>query len=355
MKISHNVPFIDAKDKNAIMNTLDTLELALGNKVNLFEHAMIKYLRSSGSACAVANGTSALFLALYALNIKAGDEVIVPTYVCSAVLNAIYMSQAIPILADVELADFNISARLAKKAITKRTKAIIVPHIYGAPADLDNYVSLGIPIIEDCAQAIGAKYRDKIVGTIGDISVFSFYATKLITTGQGGMVFSRKQGMIDRIRDYLDFDCRRNYYPRFNFKMTDIQAALGISQLSKLNEFLKRRREIAAVYQKIAIRYGIKTQECNDRSSKVYYRFVVQHKKRALMKSRLQSAGIQTIIPIEKWELLHRYLDLRSANYPNAENIADTSLSLPIYPALKDSEVHKIASSFEKACRELDK
>lgn len=343
--IKHNKPQITVQDKKAICIILDSGYIAQGEKVREFENAIVKYLsKDKGYCCALSSGTAALFLALYALGVKEKDEIIAPTYVCSAVLNAIFMLKAIPILADINLDDFNISFEEAKKLVTYRTKAIIIPHIFGVPADIDKFKTLGVPMVEDCAQAIGAKYKGKKVGTIGEIAIFSFYATKLLTTGHGGMVYSKNKKFIDRIRDYRDFDFRRKYYPRFNLQMTDLQAALGLSQLKKLGKFLKRRKKIALRYEQVMDIKKISYQKEIKESERVYYRFVFKQKNIMKTKQILYKNNVETIFPVESWELLHRYLKLDRNKFSNAERISKIALSLPLYPALRNFEVEKIVN-----------
>ena len=185
--ISHNKPTIGAEEIKAAADCIGNLELTMGTKVKEFEKAFTKYV--GVNSVATSSGTSALHLALIATGISRNDEVIVPSYTCIAVALPVLYQQARPILADVR-DDYNISVEDIKSKITDKTKAVIVPHMFGYPADLKEIKELceeyNLYLVEDCAQAIGALYNGKKVGTIGDISIFSFYATKMITTIQGG-------------------------------------------------------------------------------------------------------------------------------------------------------------------------
>jgi perosamine synthetase len=349
--IEHNRPYIDKDDKDFVLSNLEPELLSGGQTVSEFEKMFCKIFgQKDAEACAVSSGTSALFMALQALGIKKGQKVIIPTYVCSGVLNAIFMLGAEPVLSDVNEDDFNISLDGVRKLISSKVKAIVIPHIYGVPADIDEFKRFGLPIVEDCAQAIGAKCRSKYTGTFGDIAIFSFYATKLITTGHGGMVYSRNRKLIGNVLDYREFDCRKRYYPRFNFKMTDFQAALGISQLKKLNYFIKRRNTIAKKYiEAIQAKKYFKLQKVSQDNVSAYYRFVIRKDKgiKHLQKYFLLR-GIKTIVPIEPYELLHRYLKQDKRHFKCAENIAKITLSIPLYPALKDRDIEIISQALKE-------
>jgi len=343
--IQHNKPTVEPDDIEEVSKVLDSGWIVQGKKVDEFEKAVCDYLGIDGQGIAVSSGTAALYLALFSLGIGKGDKVILPTYVCSALLNAIFFTGAIPILVDVNLNDFNISFEKTRKKIEGKTKAIIVPHIYGTPADIDKFIKLEIPIIEDCAQSIGARKGDQMVGTFGDISVFSFYATKMLTTGQGGMIVSRAPEIIGKIKDFREFDYRREYKVRFNLQMTDMQAALGLSQLRKLPNFIESRRTIAKRYTEVLSRSGrnLMLQEVSDNKKSVYYRFVMRSKNGIeRIRKLFQENGIQTIVPVETFELLHKYLKLNGDDFKNSEELAKTTLSVPIYPTLKEAEISKI-------------
>jgi len=213
------------------------------------------------------------------------------------------------------------------------------------PADIDKFTSLNIPIIEDCAQAIGAEINGKKVGTFGRVAIFSFYASKLLTTGYGGMVFSKDKNIINKARDYREFDCRQEYYPRFNFLMTDFQAAVGRAQLKKLKSFLNRRSKIAVEYYKALSKEKVWPSKSASIKKSIFYRFIVRDSQPETLKIFMEKKGIKTIIPIESYELLHRYLGENPQDFPVSEQIAKTTLSLPIYPSLSSVEVKKIKSA----------
>src|SRR5581483_4123677 len=230
--IPHNRPLITDADIAAVSGTLASGWIAQGPQTRAFEEEVCAFLGLEGDAVAVSSGTTALHLALLALGVGPEDAVILPTYVCSAVLNAVCHAGAAPVLADVSPNDFNLDPAHVHALLTARTKAIIAPHTYGFPADIGALRALGVPVVEDCAQAIGAAVAGRKAGTLGDIAIFSFYATKLMTTGQGGMVVGPRT-LMETVRDLRDFDCRPTYRVRYNYQMTDFQAALGRSQLAR--------------------------------------------------------------------------------------------------------------------------
>lgn len=347
--ILHNQPTINKREVRAIEKVLKSGWLAQGKEVKDFEDELSKYLNyGPGHSAAFSSGTAALYVVLTSLGVKEKDEVIIPSYLCSAVLNAIYLARAKPILVDINEDDFNISFKDVRKKINSRTKAIIVSHIFGMPADAKKFIKLGVPIIEDCAQAIGSKLNGKNVGIFGKAAIFSFYASKMLTTGYGGMIFSKDKDFIEKMKDYREFDCRKNYEPRFNFQLSDFQAAMGTVQLKKLPLFLNKRKKIAKEYYEalpsnVAWPYGsIEDSGFN------FFRFLIRTKEPIKIKKFMKRKGIETIIPIETHELLHRYLKQNPANFSISEYVSKTTLSLPIYPSLTIPEIKKIKAAVKK-------
>ncbi|MBI5682451.1 MAG: DegT/DnrJ/EryC1/StrS aminotransferase family protein [Deltaproteobacteria bacterium] len=188
--IPHSKPTIEKEELSAVSDVLSLGQISQGLQVKEFERHFEEFFGLK-KAVAVNSGTSALHLALIAVGVKTGDEVVIPSFVCTALLNAVNYIGAVPVIADINEEDFNLSPGDTKKRITKKTKAIIIPHMFGTPCnEIHGFKDIGIPIIEDCAQSIGAKISGHYVGTMGDVSTFSFYATKIMTTGEGGMVAS---------------------------------------------------------------------------------------------------------------------------------------------------------------------
>jgi perosamine synthetase len=258
-----------------------------------------------------------------------------------------------PVLVDINPDDYNISFEETQKHITKRTKAIIVPHMYGFPSDIEKFLELGIPIIENCALGIGAKYKNRKVGTFGEISVFSFNATKLLTTAKGGAVYSKNADMMEDIRDLTDIlkkPEKPEYRLKFNYRMSDLQAALGITQLKKLDDFHRKRKLIAEQYNEIIARKSyaniIKTADYKDCA---WYRYIIiSEKNPEEITEKFREKGITTINPLENWELLHKRLGLSGKRFQNAEAITGKTVSIPIYPSLNNDEISKIKNAIDK-------
>lgn len=340
--IPHNQPSITREEIKAVAEVLRSGQISQGPYVAKLERAVAETLGKEFAGIAVNSGTTALYLALKYLGVSKKDKVIMPTYVCSAPLNAIFLLGATPVLVDVNSNDGNISFEETVKKLSLRVKAIVVPHMFGMPADMNKLLTLGIPVIEDCAQAIGATLKGKLVGSFGQAAIFSFYATKMMTTGQGGMVVSKNHKFIDQIRDYREYDFRPSYMPRFNFQMTDVQAALGLIQLKRLNKFIARRKQIAKFYSEMLVGKSYITLPTETTGQKsCWYRYVIRADESMIkqIEKRLDLAGIQTIVPIQTFELLHRYMKLAPKDFPDAENLAKTTLSLPIFPDLTQSQL----------------
>ena len=331
--INHNKPTLGADEIKSAVDVIHSHQLTTGKKVREFEYAIIEYM-GGGYSVAVSSGSSALFLALYGLNAK-GKTIGVPVYTCSSLRNAINLIGGKIVYIDNEPGSVNIDIDILNK--TKPDIAII-PHTYGMPADIEK-IDSDILVIEDCAQSLGARIRGSITGLLGDISILSFYTTKLITSGgQGGMVVSKNKDIIDRIRDYREFDCRRDGKSRLNFHITDLQASIGISQLKKLPSFLEKRQYIWSRYK------SEKWDLIDGRYDPVRFRAILRTKTPKEIINKLSESGIRSIIPIEDWELLSQ--DYKS--FPISYSLSRSTVSIPLYPSLEDREINFIISQVNK-------
>ena len=341
--IAHSRPTLLENDFTSALKVLKSGHIAQGNQVAEFEESMATFLSMKGGV-ATCSGTSALHLSLLALGIKEGDEVVVPSYVCLAPLNAINYVRATPVLVDINPSTFNLSIRKLKKRVTKNTRAIIVPHLFGLPAEINEILSLGVPVIEDAAQALGGIHKEKKVGSFGLLSVFSFYATKVITTGEGGMLLSNSEDLLEKVRDLRDYDKKKDYRLRYNYKMTDLQAALGISQLNELPMFLKRRKDIAYQYSSALKEYPVILPTEHPYSTHIYYRYVVQVEGNVSNYIGLmQKEGIYCDRPV--YRPLHHYLGTDHCR--ETDRVWNTALSIPIYPSLNDGDVERVIQALK--------
>jgi len=341
--IPHSKPTIDAKDIEAVSQVLKSGALVQGKNVLEFEAKVSRYLGVK-EGVAVNSGTSALHLALLSLNIGPGDEVMLPSFVCLALLNAVLYTGAKARVVDVKENDFNISPLEVRHKLNKKVKAIIVPHIFGYPADLKELLGFGVPVIEDCAQSIGADYQGRRAGSYGVLSICSFYATKVMTTGEGGMVLSNQTKILDRVRDLRQYDHASNLKARYNYKMTDFQAALGLSQLQRLPEFIKRRRQIALLYDRAFAASDFMTPVKDAYRDPIYYRYVIKIKNKAkFFMEQLIKKGIGASAPVFK--PLHQYL--QGSRCPVADRLMDQCVSIPIYPGLTNGQIGQICNALK--------
>ena len=338
--IPHSRPTLGKDEVRAAAAVIESGNIAEGVVAQRFENAFAEKL-GVRHAVAMSSGTAALHLVLLAMGIGPDDEVIIPSYVCTALLYAVQYVGARPILAEIDPVTYNIDPNDTQKRITTRTKAIIVPHMFGLAADLDNLLKLDIPIIEDCAQAVGGTYRKKPLGTFTDAAIFSFYATKMMATGEGGMVIAKSPEVIDRIRDLKTYDEKAAIRTRYNYKMTDIQAALGEVQIARLDDFIAQRRNIARQY--FHSFRPLKMVLPADEDEHIFCRFVVGLE--ADCESALQNLarlGIGCARPV--FMPIHRHL--KTNGYPLTDSAWQTALSIPIYPSLESTAIEQIITRF---------
>jgi perosamine synthetase len=331
--IPHNLPTFSSEEQIALTKVLTSGWVAQGSQVESFENELCQFIGlPSGHAVVVSSGSAALYLALWVLDGK-DKKIGLPVYACAALRNAVGLIQGESVYLDCEKGGPNVDMSAATQA---GLDILIAPSMFGIPVKLPN--KNNFEVVEDIAQSIGASISGDRIGLRGKVGICSFYATKLLTSGgQGGAIISRDKSIIDKIRDYREFDCRDDIKLRFNFQMTDIQAAIGRIQLNKLPKFLEHRARLFEIYREAGLDLiGSVTDELR---LPVRYRAVMRCTEPKRLIEALHHAGIYAIIPIEHWELL----DVPE-KYPVAEKITYTTVSLPIYPALKDRDAEKIAN-----------
>lgn len=336
--IVHNRPTLGKEEEIAAIRVIQSGQISQGPEVESFENEFCEFLGiPKEHAVAVSNGTSALFLSLWALNSK-NKKINFPAYVCASVRHAVKMSENVESIIDIKNNSPNIDLKNLK---LEKNSISIIPHMYGIPTDLTKEDSKNI--IEDCAQSLGAKIDNKFVGTQGEIGIFSFYATKLMTSGgQGGMVVSKNPEIIQKIKDYREYDYKKDQKNRFNFQMTDIQAAIGREQLKKLPNFLKKREKIFQTYKKLGLDMLDVEKNTSPDVHPIRYRAIVKTDNPKKLIDVLAANKIESKIPLEDWELLGN-----PELFPNSLKLTKNTVSLPIYPSLKEEEIEKIVQQLK--------
>jgi len=340
--IRHSKPNIKRADLVGVLENLISDNIADGSMVRDFEKAFCEFSgQRSGSAVAVGSGLDALFFGLKAMGIGPGDEVILPSYLPTAPLHAVLHVGATPVLCDIG-ADYNISPSAVRTLINEKTKAVIVAHLFGLPADMGELAGLGVPLIEDCAQALGARYQGDLVGGFGKFAFFSFYATKMITTGYGGMVLSKDTRLTTAVREMRTYIGKEDLSTSYNSNITDFQAAMGINQLKRLPHFIEQRRQIAETYTMRFLQAHLDVPQNFEGREPVWYRYPLRV-KRSLKDAIefLKKNTIEAKPPVAR--PLHQILGLPAEAFPETEKAFLKTLSIPIYPALLNKEVEYIA------------
>lgn len=340
--------------EKAVCEVLARTHYILGPEVAAFEQEFAEWNGSPhGVGCA--SGTDALVLALRACGVGAGDEVIVPSFTFMATAGAVSSVGATPVFADVDATSFNLDPAQVAKRITPRTKAIVVVHLYGHPADMNAFLELGrehnLKIIEDCAQATGALYHGRKVGTMGDAGCFSFFPSKnLGGAGDGGMVLTAHPEIDERLRCLRGHGSRRKYYHDelgTNSRLDEIQAAVLRVKLKHLARWNEKRRAVAAVYtEKLAgvVNTPVVAANCQH----VYHQYTIKTSRRDQMMQFLNSHGVGAIVYYPRalhQQQVYRHLNTRGADLPVTERIQDEVLSLPMYPELTAAQIEQVVGA----------
>jgi len=335
--IPHNRPTLGQEEQSAAARVLASGWVAQGPEVEAFENELCRFLGLPiGHAVAVSSGTAALTLALLALGAK-GKRIGLPVYSCAALRNAVGFADGETIYLDCGQDCVNVDT---STVATSSIDILIAPSMFGVPVELPD--SPNYLVIEDLAQSLGASIAGRRIGLRGEVGICSFFATKLITSGgQGGAVISRDKARIDWVRDYREFDCRHDQKLRFNFQMTDLQAAVGRVQLRRLPEFINRREDWFAKYREAGLDLlDYKTAVVQP----VRYRIVMRCARPTRIIAALASEGVRAIVPIEQYELLDE-----PVRYPVALALTNTTVSLPAHPGLREEDVVRIAGIARQA------
>ncbi|TKJ28406.1 MAG: UDP-4-amino-4,6-dideoxy-N-acetyl-beta-L-altrosamine transaminase [Chloroflexi bacterium B3_Chlor] len=369
-------PCLGDEEYNEVLDTLKSGWITMGPKTRRFEELFAEYVRSS-HAIAVSSCTAGLHLALVAGKIGPGDEVVTTPLTFCSTANVVVHQGATPILADVRPDTFNIDPDEIRKKITPRTKAIIPVHLGGQPCEMDEIRAIaeehGLLVIEDAAHATGAEYKDRIVGTISDVTVFSFYATKNLTTGEGGMITTEDAELAEKMRILrlhgISSDAWKRYsdrgswyyevlFPGYKYNMTDIQASLGIHQLAKQEKFLEVRQRYAEMYTD-AFRDlpEIATPAVKNHVRHAWHLYIICLDSEHLTIDRgqfveaLRKKNIGTsvhFIPLHLHPYYKERFGFSKGDFPVAETIYDRIVSLPLYPRMSERDVEDVIRAVRK-------
>jgi dTDP-4-amino-4,6-dideoxygalactose transaminase len=367
----------DEREEQAVANVLKSRWITMGDQTKTFEEKFGEYTGAKFLPTAVANCTAALHMALLALDIKEGDEVIISGLTFIADANVVKMVGAKPVLADVSsLDDWNISAKTIAERITPRTKAVMIVHFGGVPCDMDEIVALckqnNIYLIEDVAHAPGAEYKGVKCGVFGDISAFSFFTNKNLSVGEGGMVIANTEELNARIKfirshgmSTLTLDRHKGRAITYdvlqaglNYRMDEMRAALGIVQLAKLEEANAKRKEISLHYHKlISALKGVRVPFQHTPDKKLVYHIypilLPQGINREQVFNSMKENGIQTSIHYPSIKSFTAYKEeLKSYSMPNCDAISPQELTLPLYPTMRKSDAELVIENLEKAIKE---
>ncbi|MEC8074474.1 MAG: DegT/DnrJ/EryC1/StrS family aminotransferase [Pseudomonadota bacterium] len=364
-----NIPKIFQEDKKYINEALKTNWISSeGPYVKKFEYKFSKFNKKKFGV-AVSNGTAALEIAIKSLGLKKNSEVLIPSFSIISTTNAVLKNNLKPVLVDADLDTWNMNVEKTINKITSKTKAIIITHIYGLPVNLKKIIKVAknkkIIIIEDAAEVIGLKYNNKICGSFGDISTFSFYANKHITTGEGGMICTNIKKYYEKCKSLRNLSFSKSYYNRFNhddigwnYRLSNLQAALGCGQLENINWILKRKREIGNLYyKKLKDNKKILLQKNKTSYAKnIYWVFGILLKKnssfnREKIMKKLYKYKIETrpfFLSMNKQKIFRKLKLFKKSKMPNSEYLSKNGFYIPSGLGLKNYQINYIANTLQK-------
>lgn len=371
VRIPLSAPDISHQDIRAVTEVLRSSRLSLGPKLEEFERAIGGHA-GAANAVAVSSGTSGLHLCIRALGIGEGDEVIVPSFAFIAVANVVRYEKAVPVFADIEPATLNLDPDRVEAAITPRTKAIVVVHTFGCPADLGAVMEIAkrhsLYVIEDACEAIGAEYKGKKVGTFGDVGVFAFYPNKQITTGEGGAIVTengRLASLIRRLRNQgrnESDDWFRHTEVGYNYRLSELNCALGCEQLKRVDTILRRREEIAREYsQRLGGDPNIEPPPMTLPQRRIsWFAYVVRLSSRFSgmdrdeIVGRMKKRGIELgryFAPIHQ-QPAYSSLAFQPVALNVTESIAARVLALPFFSRIRDDQLDEVCEDLTELVRE---
>jgi perosamine synthetase len=357
-------PNLSGKEIEYVTDCIKTNWISsIGKYVTRFEEMFAQFCGTS-HALTASSGTTALHLALSALGIQEGDEVILPdlTFVASA--NAIQYCGARPVFVDVDKKTWNIDPARIEKHITNKTKAIMVVHLYGQPCDMDEVVKIAkqnnLKVIEDAAEAHGAEYNNMRVGSIGDVGIFSFYGNKIITTGEGGMVTTNNEELVKKmrmLRDHAMSNTKRywHYMVGYNYRMTNLQSAIGVAQMEQIDQFIEKKRENAELYNTFLSKINSLTLPPEVKKCKnVYWMYSVLIEdnfglSRDAVMLRLKKKGIDTRPFFYPLHQLPMYKTRN--NYPVSNELSRKGINLPSATTLTENDIRIVCDTLSSLCQ----
>jgi perosamine synthetase len=366
-----NEPNLTGREKELLLECIETGWISSdGPFIKQFEDGFAGYIGAS-HGIAVCNGTAALETALYAAGVGEGDEVIMPSFTIISCAIAAIRVGAVPVFVDVDPDTWCIDVQQIEERISPRTRCLMVVHMYGHPVDMDPVMDIagkhGLVVLEDAAEVHGAEYKGKKCGSIGHIAAFSFYANKIITTGEGGMVVTSDSGMADRARLYrnLCFEPGRRYYHNDlgnNYRMTNLQAAVGMAQLERIAEFVETKRRLGAKYvASLSMLPSVQTQIEKEWAKTVYWMYCMVLDQSLginaeFLMTALNKRGIGTrpfFIGLHRQPaLLKRNIRSPQGAYPVTDRISEQGLYLPSGLTLTDMQVEEVVRTVESCLRE---
>ena len=366
MNIPLSSPDITETEIAAVTAVLRTSRLSLGPQMESFERAFAEYI-GAPHAVAVSSGTAGLHLCIRALDICEGDEVIVPSFTFIAAANAIRYERATPVFVDIDAESLNLSPASIEASITPRTRAILAVHTFGRPAEMDAILDIArrhkLLVIEDACEAIGAEYNGRKAGSFGDAAVFAFYPNKQITTGEGGMVVTCRLELAKRIRAlrnqgrYDGSDWLQHAELGYNYRLPEINCALGLAQLQRIGEILERREQVARLYQKhLTGKDGLILPALQAPRSRIsWFVYVVRldttftEDDRNNIVAKLQAAGIGCGRYFAPIHMQPSYAPWRTAALPATESQARRTIALPFFNRITENEIAHVCAALREA------